>query len=55
MYAVMFGAVGVAQSPAIAMSLLGFLANLFWSVVGAGFYLTHRKELPSAAQIETEN
>jgi len=45
MYAVMFGAVGIAQSAAIAMSLLGFLANLFWSLVGSVFYLTHRKEV----------
>lgn len=49
MYALMFGEVGVALAPAVAMSLLGYVAGLFWSVVGAGFYLTHRKELPPAA------
>jgi len=48
MYSVMFGQVGVAASLAVAMSLLGYLATLFWSLVGAGFYLTHRKELPPA-------
>ena len=55
MYVAMFSRAGVAGAAALAMSLLGYLATLFWSVVGAGFYLTHRKELPSAAQIETEN
>ena len=55
MYVAMFSRVGVLGAAALAMSLLGYLATLFWSVVGAGFYLTHRKELPSAAQIETEN
>jgi len=30
------------------MSLLGYLAGLFWSLVGVGFYLTHRKEMPTA-------
>jgi uncharacterized protein (TIRG00374 family) len=45
MYAEMFGAVGVAASTAVALSLLGYLASLFWSLVGAVFYLTHRKEV----------
>jgi uncharacterized membrane protein YbhN (UPF0104 family) len=54
MYQVMFGEVGVAPSLAVAMSLIGYLASLIWSVVGAGFYLTHRKEIPSAAAIATE-
>jgi len=31
---------------ALVMSLLGYLAALFWSIVGGGFFLTHRKELP---------
>lgn len=48
MYAAMFGEVGVAASLAIALSLLGYLATLFWSLVGAGFYLTHRKDIPTA-------
>jgi uncharacterized protein (TIRG00374 family) len=48
MYQVMFAQVGVAASLAVALSLLGYLAGLFWSLVGAVFYLTHRKELPPA-------
>jgi hypothetical protein len=36
------------------MSLLGYLANLFWSIVGGGFFLTHRKEIPSAETIAHE-
>jgi len=55
MYVAMFSRVGVPGAAALAMSLLGYLATLFWSVVGAGFYLTHRKELPSSAQIDQEN
>ena len=45
MYVAMFGRVGVAASTAVALSLLGYLAALFWSLVGAIFYLTHRKEV----------
>ena len=51
MYVTMFREVGVAEPVALVMSLLGYLANLFWSVVGAFFYLTHRKELPPPEQI----
>jgi uncharacterized protein (TIRG00374 family) len=51
MYAEMFGEVGVAKSAAVALSLLGYFVALFWSLVGAGFYLTHRKEV---AAIEHE-
>lgn len=55
MYAVMFGEVGVATSLAVALSLLGYLATLFWSLVGAGFYLTHRKEVVAIEhEAETE-
>ena len=54
MYAVMFGEVGVIAQAAVAMSLLGYLANLFWSIVGGGFFLTHRKEIPSAGSITIE-
>jgi len=54
MYAVMFGAVGVGAQAAVAMSLLGYLANLFWSIVGGGFFLTHRKEIPSPQTIAIE-
>ncbi len=53
MYQVMFGEVGVAASSAIALSLLGYIASLFWSLVGAVFYLTHRKELPTAKEMVT--
>ena len=45
MYAEMFGEVGVAVSAAVALSLLGYLASFFWSLIGAIFYLTHRKEV----------
>lgn len=51
MYQVMFSQVGVTASLAVALSLLGYLATLFWSLVGAVFYLTHRKELPPAEAI----
>ena len=50
MYAEMFGEVGVSASAAVAMSLLGFMASLFWSLVGSLFYLTHRQELAAAEQ-----
>ncbi len=53
MYAVMFGEVGIATSEAVALSLLGYLASLFWSLVGAFFYLTHRRELPTAKEMAT--
>jgi glycosyltransferase 2 family protein len=53
MYAKMFGAVGVAGATAVALSLLGYLASLFWSLVGAIFYLTHRKEV-SAIEHESD-
>lgn len=51
MYAVMFGEVGVLASQAVALSLLGYLASLFWSLVGAGCYLSHRRELPSTKEM----
>lgn len=54
MYALMFGQVGVAARAAVAMSLLGYLANLFWSIVGGGFFLTHRKEIPTVETIAHE-
>ncbi len=53
MYTLMFGEVGVTASQAVALSLLGFLAGLVWSIVGSGFYLTHRKELPPAEIMAT--
>jgi hypothetical protein len=49
----MFGEVGVPGSAALALSLLGYLAGLFWSLVGAAFYLTHRKEV-TAIEHEAE-
>lgn len=48
MYAEMFGAVGVTGSAAVALSLLGFIVMLFWSMVGSLFYLTHRHEVAAA-------
>jgi hypothetical protein len=51
MYAEMFGEVGVTESQAVAMSLLGFIATLFWSVVGGGFFLTHRRDLPPTKEM----
>jgi glycosyltransferase 2 family protein len=54
MYIKMFAEAGVAEPAALVMSLLGYLANLFWSIVGVPFYLTHRKELPPAQQMGKE-
>jgi uncharacterized protein (TIRG00374 family) len=54
MYAEMFSQVGVLASVAVAMSLIGYLASLIWSLIGAVFYLTHRKEIPTAAAIAEE-
>ncbi len=54
MYVAMFSRVGVPGAVALALSLLGYFANLFWSLVGAGFYVTHRKDLPPTDQIEHE-
>jgi uncharacterized protein (TIRG00374 family) len=51
MYIKMFHEVGVASSVALVMSLLGYLASLFWSIVGGFFFLTHRKELPPTDQM----
>jgi len=54
MYVTMFGRVGVPGAEALALSLLGFFANLFWSLAGAPFYILHRKELPPPDQIARE-
>lgn len=54
MYAEMLGEVGVSESQAVALSLLGYLAGLFWSMLGSFFYLTHRKELPPTEQMTAE-
>ncbi len=53
MYIKMFHEVGVAEPVALVMSLLGYLAALFWSIVGAFFYLTHRRELPPGEVMAT--
>jgi uncharacterized protein (TIRG00374 family) len=54
MYIKMFREVGVPEATALVMSLLGYLAVLFWSIVGGVFFLTHRKEIPSAKVMATE-
>ena len=51
MYIKMFREVGVQEPVALVMSLLGYLASLFWSIVGGVFFLTHRKELPPTDQM----
>jgi uncharacterized protein (TIRG00374 family) len=51
MYIKMFREVGVQEPVALVMSLLGYLAALFWSIVGGVFFLTHRKELPPTDQM----
>lgn len=51
MYIKMFRQVGVAEPVALVMSFVGYLAVLFWSIVGSVFYLTHRKELPPTEQM----
>jgi uncharacterized protein (TIRG00374 family) len=45
MYVSMFAQVGMPEVQALALSLLGYLAGLFWSLVGSIFYITHRKEV----------
>ncbi len=54
MYIKMFHEVGVAEPVALVMSLLGYLASLFWSIVGGAFFLTHRKELPPTDQMDQD-
>jgi len=53
MYVVMFAQVGIPEAQAVALSLLGYLATLVWSLIGGVFFLTHRKEIPPATQLET--
>jgi glycosyltransferase 2 family protein len=55
MYIKMFRQVGVAEPTALVMSLLGYLATLFWSIVGGVFFLTHRKEIPPAVMKGSES
>lgn len=45
MYVSMFAQVGVPAVQALALSLLGYIVSLLWSIVGGGFFLTHRKEV----------
>jgi glycosyltransferase 2 family protein len=45
MYVGMFAQVGMPEVQALALSLLGYLAGLFWSLVGSIFYISHRKEV----------
>lgn len=51
MYVTMLVPVGVGKEEALALSLLGFVASLIWSVVGGGFFLAHRKDMPQAAEM----
>lgn len=55
MYVAMFGEVGVTKASALALSLLGYLVGLTWSIIGGAFFLTHRKELPPASEMENED
>jgi uncharacterized protein (TIRG00374 family) len=52
MYVTMLGEAGVAKASALALSLLGYLVSLIWSVIGGAFFLTHRKELPPVEAME---
>ena len=54
MYVSMFDQVGVASSAALALSLLGYITTLFWSVIGAAFYLTHHKEVTAVETMGSE-
>ena len=53
MYVGMFAQVHMPEVQALALSLIGYLASLIWSLVGGGFFLTHRKDIPAASQLET--
>ncbi len=53
MYVTMFSRVGVSEPGALAMSLLGYFANLVWNLLGVVFYITHRKELPPVEEMQT--
>jgi len=48
MYVLLFVAVGVEPSQAIALSLLGHIVALTWSVLGAVLFLVHRRDRPGA-------
>ena len=53
MYVGMFAQVHMPEVQALALSLIGYLATLVWSLVGGIFFLTHRKEIPPATQLDT--
>ena len=53
MYVGMFAQVDMPEVQALALSLLGYLAALVWSLVGGMFFLTHRKDIPPTTQLET--
>ena len=52
MYVGMFAQVHMPEVQALALSLIGYLASLVWSLVGGIFFLTHRKEIPPATQFD---
>jgi uncharacterized membrane protein YbhN (UPF0104 family) len=54
LYVEMFSQVGMPAVQALALSLLGYIVSLLWSLVGGIFFLTHRKEMPSAAAVAQE-
>jgi hypothetical protein len=45
MYVQMFAQVNMPAVQALTLSLLGYIVGLVWSIVGGGFFLTHRKEV----------
>ena len=49
----MFAQVNMLPVQALSLSLLGYMATLVWSLVGGVFFLMHRKDIPTATQIET--
>ena len=53
MYVSMFAQVNMLPVQALSLSLLGYMATLVWSLVGGVFFLMHRKDIPTATQIET--
>jgi uncharacterized protein (TIRG00374 family) len=53
MYVAMLSGVGVGKEEALALSLLGYVATLMWSLVGGVFFLTHRRELPAAENVKS--
>ncbi|MEI6083336.1 MAG: lysylphosphatidylglycerol synthase transmembrane domain-containing protein [Verrucomicrobiota bacterium] len=54
MYVEMFGQVGMPAVQALTLSLLGYIVQLVWSIVGGFFFLTHRKEVTALEQENAE-